>query len=393
MKSLTLFLLFCLLTAKSIAQEQEQEANSLYPIYDENLKWGFINETGDVIIKPQYEVVGYFSSGLSPVRSGGKYGYINSNGQVIIPFKFDFAMNFSEGYALVSEDSTTKYFIDKSGNIPFKLDGISLYHGFNKGYTIGYKDYNSVLIDTDGKLVYNKKKIDRYNKKKRKTNSVKRNLIFMCDEKFCGYLNKDSVKIWKIPKRTTLSEFNIDYKTSGFFYAFSSPKERCYGCGRSSNFLKSIKNPIDSIEENKPVLKVIDNEIDTFYTYTNLYKGHKVYLYNTTKDTLIISAQDSRLYIKVQVLNAENNWQDIDFLPSSWCGNSYHEFTFPPNTYWEFRIPKYHGSKKYKMRLSFQPKGEGDFIYSDTFEGEINPGQLWRKGEYGPSNFMDPYLY
>lgn len=97
-------------------------------------------------IAPQYEAASYFSEGLAPVKQNGKWGYIDQSGAVVIPFQYDRAYDFNEGYAIVGnrlgeskeimdygydetlddwvETPTGKYhapyemgFIDKSGNL------------------------------------------------------------------------------------------------------------------------------------------------------------------------------------------------------------------------------------------------------------------------------------
>ena len=80
-----------------------------------NRKWGFIDRTGKLIIAPQFVWVDSFSEGLSLVIiggklidagkgysiEGGKYGYIDKTGKVVIDARYDFAQSFSEGLALV----------------------------------------------------------------------------------------------------------------------------------------------------------------------------------------------------------------------------------------------------------------------------------------------------
>ena len=47
---------------------------------DKDGKWGFIDETGQIVIEPVYEGVAPFSEGLAAVRLDGKFGYINKAG-------------------------------------------------------------------------------------------------------------------------------------------------------------------------------------------------------------------------------------------------------------------------------------------------------------------------
>ena len=50
-------------------------------------KWGYINKTGQFVIKPKYSSAGSFSSGLAPVGLNGRYGYINKAGKLLIELK------------------------------------------------------------------------------------------------------------------------------------------------------------------------------------------------------------------------------------------------------------------------------------------------------------------
>ncbi|MGO9211783.1 MAG: WG repeat-containing protein [Terriglobales bacterium] len=101
------------------------------PAVREVKKWGFIDNTGKMVIAPEFEGVGEFSEGLAsasrqiPVGED-TWGYINKEGKMVIKPKFSAAAPFSEGLALVRAggmhltDSVLKDFvkmgyIDKTG--------------------------------------------------------------------------------------------------------------------------------------------------------------------------------------------------------------------------------------------------------------------------------------
>lgn len=65
-------------------------------------KYGFIDRTGKVVIKPVYEAAYNFSEGLASVRIGCKRGFINVKGELVIPANYDFAWKFSDGLAPAS---------------------------------------------------------------------------------------------------------------------------------------------------------------------------------------------------------------------------------------------------------------------------------------------------
>jgi hypothetical protein len=69
---------------------------------DGNEKWGFINNKGDIQIKPVFENVSSFHEGLCAVQdSTGKWGYIDKNGNFAINPQFSYANDFLEDYAVV----------------------------------------------------------------------------------------------------------------------------------------------------------------------------------------------------------------------------------------------------------------------------------------------------
>ena len=105
--------------------------------------------------------------------------------------------------------------------------------------------------------------------------------------------------------------------------------------------------------------------------------------------------------MKVQAKNSLNKWQDIEYIPGSWCGNSYHALTLEPNQYWQFVMPVYEGDIKTKLRIVLEhyqvqnnrePRRKYIKVFSAEVDGSVNAAQFWRKREYSPTNIMDPYL-
>jgi hypothetical protein len=98
---------------------------------------------------------------------------------------------------------------------------------------------------------------------------------------------------------------------------------------------------------------------------------------------------------KAQALDAQNKWQDIEYLPSSWCGNSYHTLALDPQHFWQFQMPVFKGSMPTRIRLKLKIKGKGENkdneLYSNEIKASVNPAQFWRKEDYFPNGIMDPY--
>jgi hypothetical protein len=84
-------------------------------------KWGFIDDKGDVAIRPKFDGVRPFTEGLAPAVSGEKWGYINHAGNWVIQPQFDRAYQFREGLAAVSNEGRGWY-IDHTGKRAFEGD-------------------------------------------------------------------------------------------------------------------------------------------------------------------------------------------------------------------------------------------------------------------------------
>src|SRR5690606_14845109 len=108
-------------------------------------KYGFQNDNGKFVIKPNYDDAREFSEGLAAVRLGdkydddcllierGKYGFINSKGKTVIPFQFEHVYSFKEGLAMVVTSENKVGYINKKGEWkikPIYEDGSSFYGGF-----------------------------------------------------------------------------------------------------------------------------------------------------------------------------------------------------------------------------------------------------------------------
>lgn len=213
-----------------------------------------------------------------------------------------------------------------------------------------------------------------------------------------SYINHLGDVIWqeKPVADKVLIPLNTEYMTSGYFTAFSEQDEEDLGgFGRSLNSAKPIAD--NKLFKPRELSVLVDNHpLDTF---ARKYKGFTVYVANNLVDTVKFNAQDSRLYMNVQAKDARGNWRDIEHLPGSWCGNSYHTLKLEPNHYWEFVTPVYDGAFKTKLRIKLEVRSSGKSkdhtrtIYSNEYDGSVNPGQFWNTDHHIPSGIMDPYSY
>ncbi|MCE5324185.1 WG repeat-containing protein [bacterium] len=126
---LTLFLLSCSALSASSAQV-------LLPVKHGD-KWGYINKSGQIVIKAVYDAAGMFAEGLAPVGKGKndamKYGYINTSGKMIIKPQFNSTSGFREGMASVTMKEQIG-FIDKTGKLVIKPQ-FSFADDFHEGLT------------------------------------------------------------------------------------------------------------------------------------------------------------------------------------------------------------------------------------------------------------------
>jgi len=93
-----------------------------------NGKWGFIDTTGELVIQDKYDEVGFFTSDLAPVKMEGKFGYIDKIGNVVVPLQYSKTSSFLNRVATVQKDHHMGL-IDTTGNviIPVKYENIWLH--------------------------------------------------------------------------------------------------------------------------------------------------------------------------------------------------------------------------------------------------------------------------
>lgn len=311
-----------------------------------------------------------FHNGVAFVKKHGKYGMIDTNGIFIIKPQY----NGIDEIGLLGN-----YFFTREESSDENSD-------YDELFGIVRKDGSTLLKPT----LLN---FDR--------NGFKNGLLKCVIKEKLAYVDESGQIIWEEKKdsQKNISNLNIDVMNRGYFYAHSKPHKRDLGgFGGSDNEPQPISKK-NNFPENKLSVIVTPNLKDTIF---HNYVGMNVFIANTSKHQFDFNAQDSRLYMKVQALDQKGQWQDIEYLPSSWCGNSYHILSLESKKFWTFLTPVYEGDFKTKLRIELkyidpEDKSENRWdkkeitIYSNEYEGSINPGQLWRKGGYRNGGIMDPY--
>lgn len=77
---------------------------------DNSGKWGFVDQNGEVQIKPEYTGALSFSNGLAAVEKDGAWGFINHSNVMVIKNQFGGALYFnSDGVTAVCDIETTRW--------------------------------------------------------------------------------------------------------------------------------------------------------------------------------------------------------------------------------------------------------------------------------------------
>lgn len=189
-----------------------------------------------------------------------------------------------------------------------------------------------------------------------------------------------------------LENLNVDFMMRGYVYAGSKVEDKgaLGGFGTSQNFPKAIDPDMSVRQGEISLIAKVDDEA----VFDGKYKGLKLLLVNATNEQVAFPASDSRLYIVQEALDRDGKWKPVEYLPSSWCGNSYHNVFLGAQEYWEFAAARYTG--KFKTRLRFRLDGQKSktekmAIYSNEFGGSVNAKQFTIQQGHTPTSIMDPY--
>lgn len=412
-----------------------------------------VDRTGKTIISDtdtdEYKLEGNFNNGFAKItfltlqeEYSSQKGYVDRTGRILLKnSKYEKVHDFSNNRAFVGVDNSLYLLINTHGKIISKDTFDILEPGFKNGLAFVAKNRKWGLIDTNVNFIITPQfgeiadigMIDDYFFFKqyyederlqggvygiaKKDGSVIltpriddfdrdgfKNGLLQCRIKGkTTYINKKGDIVWKEIENDSkgISKLNIDFMNRGYFDASSLniKPEHSRGWGISSNSPQKITNKISY----KPNALSIAVNINEQNIYSKAYYGFSVYVINSTTDEIEFNAQDSRLNIKVQALNMKGEWKDIEYLPSSWCGNSYHTSKLIPQFFWTFSTPQYEGDFKTKLRIELKyidPTDKSEYpkerkeisVYSNEYEASINPGQFWRKNDYQPGGIMDPYF-
>ena len=189
-----------------------------------------------------------------------------------------------------------------------------------------------------------------------------------------------------VPEETsTKNAVSLQFMTRGYCYAGSQLKDTkaSGGFGPSDNAPKKVRARSNA---NALFLLAQPGVAMPFAGGP----GMRVTLVNDTQDLLAFEASDSRLAITQESQDTDGNWKPVEYLPSSWCGNSYHRVFLLSGHFWEFSAPRYQGTVPTKLRFAMV-LADGSQLYSNVFDGSVNPDQFTMKEGHNATNLMDPY--
>lgn len=185
-----------------------------------------------------------------------------------------------------------------------------------------------------------------------------------------------------------LKPADFPYMLRGYCMAGSGKRDwkALGGFWKSDNLPKNARRDLGYVRDEVYLLAKPDQLTD--------FRGHTgmtVLLINGTNRRQAFNASDSRISIVQEAKDEDGAWKPIEYLPSSWCGNSYHRVFLGRDQYWAFAAPKYEGSMPTTLRFSLRMAGRDEPIVSNEFEGSVNPEQFKEKQGHTPTNIMDPY--
>ena len=175
------------------------------------------------------------------------------------------------------------------------------------------------------------------------------------------------------------------YMQPGHFRAGSPivDREALGGFASSDNYPRRLDRPVPADAISLIALPGVPA------AFKGPFQGFRVILANTTGQQVPFQAVDSRLSIVREALDTEGNWRPVEYLTSSWCGNSYHRVFLPPDHYWSFAAPVYQGPFHTAMRFVLYADHGVDPIYSNSFPGSIHPEQFSLEPNQDPADIMD----
>jgi hypothetical protein len=368
------------------------------------------------------------------------YGFINALGTIVIAdTSYRTATDFSCNRAFVKNSKMQYFMIDRNGKIVGDKTYQHIGPRFSKGTTAVSVDNKWGLIDTNAVFIA-KPEYEEIG-----TINSSKNLFFYAIKNLAGqrllgilsasgrkvtaptleqidflgfyngllkcvvgnkdrYINEDGQFVWQesniqVPE---ISDLDIDYMRPEYYKVPSKSNKVENGEDFSSTRFVELISKSGNFQKGKLNLLVIPELEDTFELYdgSRRHKGITVIVANATDEDVFFHVDDLRLNMKVQALDASKQWKDIEYMRQGFYDNSWSTATLGHQHYWRFITPVYGGSFKTKLRMKLiylgrniedgeGREGEVKVIYSNTYEGNVNPAQFWRNPDNQPNGTMN----
>lgn len=196
-KPICVFMLLAWLGTQQFSLAQTAREEALLPIQQDG-KWGYINRSGEVVIKPQFQSAQPFAEGLALVRFPPRKKPLKPGEKTA---------ELTDGMAFIDHNGKV---VIESGN-PLTLNGESFSEGLTKYTTWDPgKGYLYGFIDKTGKIVIKAQFTDAY--------SFTEGLAAVCTEwQKCGFIDKTGSFVIE-PKYRAAHSFREGLALAGFDY-------------------------------------------------------------------------------------------------------------------------------------------------------------------------------
>lgn len=121
-------------------------ADGLTPKQDEKKgKWGYVDASGEWVIKPKYDSADPFVNGLGKVSKSGKWGVLNEAGKLRLPCKYTLVYCLDNGLAYGRTDSFDWSIYNKKTDNTTDLTNVKIEEFGENTCILGQVEYKSVL--------------------------------------------------------------------------------------------------------------------------------------------------------------------------------------------------------------------------------------------------------
>lgn len=170
---------------------------------------------------------------------------------------------------------------------------------------------------------------------------------------------------------------DIAFMARGYFYASSALDHGLGGNGTFDNAPRPNAQ-LEPAARRRGGALYVAVLADITVPFAKVYDGVPVVVVNDSLLPVEFAAQDARLGIIQEAKDAHGDWKPIEFLPSSWCGNSYHTLGLPAGMHWAFVAPRYTGTFATTLRVKVVAgeAGHEEVLYSNELAGSVNPAQF-----------------